>query len=82
MSECICKIEKAANGFEVEMYDPAIAKANAKSKGKWRDPMVCHVFNSLEDMMKFIQTNLPDAGPEDEYGSSFDAMVAGEEDGD
>ena len=80
MGECICRIEKAANGFEVEMYDPAIAKANAKSKGSYRSPMVPHVFNKLEDMMKFIQTNLPDAGPEDEYGTSFDAIVAGEDD--
>jgi hypothetical protein len=80
MGECICRIEKAVNGFEVEMYDPAVAKANAKSKGSWKDPMVTHVFNSMDDMLKFIKANLPAAGPEDEYGSSFDAMVKEEDD--
>ncbi len=78
MSDCICRIEKAANGYEVELYDPAIAKANAK-KGKWRDPMVCHVFTDLKTMMKFLTENLPNAGPEDEYSSTFD-MLSEEDD--
>lgn len=80
MGQCICRIEKAANGFEVEMYDPAIAKENAKSKGRWRDPMVPHVFTKIEDLLKFIQENLADAGPDDEYSSSFDAIVGEDDD--
>ncbi len=80
MGECICKIEAAANGFEVELYDPDIAKANEKSKGRYRDPMVSHVFKTVEEVTSFLKTNLKSAGP-DEYTSSFQ-MMSEEEDND
>lgn len=77
---CICKIEKAANGYEVELHDPAIAKANEKSKGSWRDPMVSHVFTSTEDVLKFLKANLDKAGPNEEYESAFATMSSKDED--
>lgn len=79
MGECICKIEAAANGFEVELYDPEIAKANEKSKGRYRDPMVSHVFSTVEEVTDFLKTNLKAAGP-DEYTSSFQTISEEEDD--
>lgn len=76
---CVAKIEKAANGYEVEMTDPKIAAANAKPGARWRDPEVSFVFKTVEEVLGFLKTNLDKAVPIDEYGTSFDA-AAKEED--
>lgn len=79
MSEYICKIEALANGFEVELYDPEIAKANEKGKGRYRDPMVGHGFKTVEEVVAFLKANLKAAGP-DEYTSSFKQLSEEEDD--
>lgn len=83
MGEYVAKIEKMKNGYEVEMKDPEIVKANMKpSKGAspWRDPNVSYVFKTVEEVLAFLKTNLEKAIPEDDFESSFDEAAATEED--
>jgi hypothetical protein len=75
--EC-CRIEKVANGFTVSMKDPDIVKANQKrnsgksnSLGMWKDPHKSFVFDSVEEVLTFLQKTLPKALPSDEFGSTF-----------
>lgn len=81
MSECVVKIERLANGYEVEMTDPKIVKENSKidRKGPWRDPKVAYAFKSVEEVLNFLKTNLDTAMPMDDYETSFDAAAANEE---
>lgn len=83
MGSNIC-IERAKNGYEVEMTDPEIVKANnAPSKnGKYtpyKDPKVSYVFQTKDAMLKFISDNIDKALPMDEYENSFDEAAATEE---
>lgn len=85
MSDYVVKIERLANGYEVEMSDPEIIKNNQKptksgSMGAWKDPKVSYAFKSVDEVIKFLKTNLDKAMPMDEYGSSFEAAAAEEED--
>lgn len=83
MSQYICKIERLANGYEVEMTDPAIKSANASGKGPWKDPEVCYAFSTVKEVLGFLEKNLEKAVPMDEYGSTFDqAAQEGEEEDD
>jgi hypothetical protein len=76
MGDCVCRIERLANGYEVEMRDPKIVEENNKSKGRWRDPMVGHAFKDVKDLCAFLEKNLEAAGSTDEYSSSFDTAMA------
>ena len=84
MTDCIIKIERAKNGFEVEMTDPAIVKANMKPSkggiGPWKDPKVSYVFKTMDEMLSFIKANAEKALPMDEYESSFNDAAAKEGD--
>ena len=80
---CNICIERAKNGYEVEMTDPEIAKANAKpSKGytPYKDPKVSYVFQTKDAMLAFISANVDKALPMDDYETSFDE--AAEKEGD
>lgn len=75
--EC-CRIERAANGYTVSMKDPEVVKANQKrdstkgpTLGVWKDPNKSFVFESIEDVLTFLQKTLPKALPIDEFGSTF-----------
>ena len=85
MTDYVCKIERLANGFEVEISDPKIVAQNNKrndSKGytPWKDPMVGYSFKSVAEVCAFLEKNLEKALPADEFGNSFDAAVS-EDDG-
>lgn len=71
------KIERAENGFEVEMCDPEIKKANMKGDGPYRDPNKTYVFTSMSKLMAFLRKELPTAlaPSDDEYGNGFDKAV-------
>lgn len=84
MGEYSVKIECLTNGYEVEMRDPEIVKANMKgAKGNmpspYKDPNVGYVFKTVDEVLAFLKTNLEKALPMDEYESSFDD--AAEEEG-
>lgn len=86
MGDYCCRIERLNNGFEVEMKDPEIVKANNKRSGKsnepapWKDPYVSFAFTTKEEVLKFLEKNLDKALPDDTYSTSFDAAVAEDDD--
>lgn len=87
MGECTVRIERLKNGYEVEMKDPEIVKANAKpSKGSsftpYKNPNVGYVFKTVDEVLAFLKANLEKALPEDDFGSSFDEAVSAEGDDD
>lgn len=83
MGDCVARIEKLQNGYEVEMKDPEIVKANMKPSkggvGTYRDPNVAYVFKTVEEVLAFLKTNLEKAIPADDYESSFDEAATTEE---
>ena len=40
MDNCVLRIEKLANGYEIEIADPEVLKNNADPKKSWKDPWV------------------------------------------
>lgn len=85
MDNYCCRIERLKNGYEIEMKDPEIVKANQKPrKGSepytYRDPYVSYAFTKIEDVLTFLKKNLDKALPDDEYDTSFDAAVASDDD--
>lgn len=84
--EYCCRIERAKNGFEIEMTDPAIVEQNRKRdmKGDYRmpykSPRVSYVFKSVKEVLAFLEKNLETALPLDEYNSAFDEAVNAEDD--
>jgi hypothetical protein len=88
MSEYCCRIERAANGYTVEMKDPKIVEQNSKRDakgsmpGSWKDPNVEYVFKTVEEVLAFLGKALPTALPLDEYESTFSQALAETEDDD
>lgn len=75
MNGPIAKIERAKNGFEVEMCDPEIKKKNMESDDGYKDPYVNFVFKTADEVMEFLKENLDKAVPMDDYATSFDEAV-------
>jgi hypothetical protein len=80
MSDYVVKIERLANGYEVEMSDPKIIEQNRKSKSSWKDPKVCYAFKTVDEVIQFLQANLDKAMPMDEYETNFDEAMKESED--
>lgn len=80
MSQTVVKIERAMNGFEVEMCDPAIKSANSID-GPYRDPYVSYVFKTSAEVLAFLEENLDKAVPMDEYETTFNEAAMEETDG-
>jgi hypothetical protein len=81
MGEYTCRIERLTNGYEVEIKDPAIVKANSKPKksnepSTYRDPWKSFAFTTVEEVLAFLKKNLDKALPDDEYSTSFDLAAA------
>jgi len=75
MTDTVVRIERARNGFTVEMRDPEIEKKNQTDTGvpsKYVDPYVSFVFETVDDVLTFLKENLEKAMPLDEFSSSFD----------
>lgn len=70
MSACV-RIERMANGYEVEINDPKIVAENQKPNSRWRDPQVSFSFNKIEDLLEFLKKSLEKALPLDEFESAF-----------
>jgi len=71
MTDCICKIERAENGYEVEVYDEKTSARNNKSGMSWEDPYKSYLFNSAAEVADFISKNLEKFGTESEYDVAF-----------
>lgn len=81
MGDYCVRIEKMTNGYEVEIKDPAIVKANAKrdlsakTYTPYKDPMRSYVFTDCDAVLAFLKKNLDKALPDDEYASAFDVAA-------
>lgn len=77
MDDCILRIEKLDNGYEVEIRDQKQAKKNRTSSidKPYVDPWRSFAFKSTAEVVKFIEKNLDKAVPEDDFNSSFDTAV-------
>lgn len=77
MGDYCCKIKRLANGYEIQLRDPEIVKANRESKPSkpWRDPEVGYVFKTIGEVTAFLTKNLEKALPLDEYSTSFDVAA-------
>lgn len=73
----ICRIERLANGYEVELFDPEVDKKNRVSKGNhvYRDPMMGYAFKNVKEVLAFLEKNLDKAVRSDEYSSSFGEAI-------
>lgn len=78
----ICKIERLANGYEVEITDPKIVEQNKTGKGGYKNPEVSYAFKSVDEVLKFLGKNLETAMPLDDYESSFDMAAKDDEEED
>lgn len=71
MGQMLARIERAENGFSVEMCDPAIKKRNDDSDGDYKDPYVTFVFKTTAEVTAFLDENLDAAMPMDDFATSF-----------
>ena len=74
MGECVLRIEKLENGFEVEIADPESQASNKKSTGTYVDPWKAYAFATVEEVVKFINEKLGSLkAPEtdEEYSGAF-----------
>ncbi len=77
MGDYSCKIERMANGYEVEISDPKIVERNRDPKvAGWRDPKVCYGFKTVDEVLTFLKNNLDKALPAEDYETTFNVAVA------
>lgn len=72
MHDCRVVIERVANGYEVEVYDPAI---KAKKGELYTESRKEYVFKTVKEVLAFLTKNLDTALPAEEYESAFDDAV-------
>lgn len=77
MGESCVRIERLTNGFEVEIRDPEVEKANRKpSKGlsTYRDPWKSYAFKTAAEVTAFLTKALPETSPgdDDDFSTAFD----------
>lgn len=78
MSDTLLRIEKMANGYEVEIRDAAITAENAKPRSSWQDPMKGYAFKTAAEAGAFVTAVLDKLSPldgEDEYAAAFKAAT-------
>ena len=82
MGEDCVRIERFANGYTVNIRDPAIVKHNAKPYdkrgGEWKDPWKAFVFKTDTEVITFLTKNLKKAiaSPAgDDFGTTFDTLT-------
>ena len=79
MSDCVLKVEKLENGYEVEICDPEIQAANSKRKSSWKDPWKSYAFGTAAAAAEFITKKLETLTPisdDEEYAGAFAEAVA------
>lgn len=80
MSDTILRVEKMANGFAVEICDPAIMAENEKPKGNYKSPWVEYAFTTAPEVIEFVKLHLESLKPEPDektqYGQEFARQAA------
>lgn len=82
MSDCILRVEKLTNGYEVEISDPKIVAENAKPKSNWQDPWKGYAFKTAEEVSTFVGAILDKLNPpssDDEFAAAFTAATKEED---
>lgn len=74
MGDYICRIERLENGYEVELFDPEIEKANRKST-TYHDPYKSYAFESTDAVLEFLKENLEKSKKSDAFGDAFKSAV-------
>lgn len=73
----IVRVEKLQNGYEVEVCDPDIVKANNKPKSAYMDPWKGYAFTTAKEVTDFLtkvmDTLEPDNG--DDMGTNFQRAI-------
>lgn len=79
--DCI-RIERERSGFCVHVTDPEIVKSNRESDrgsgsrvSEWKDPHVEFKFDTKAQALKFVESAMDIALPEDEYSTAFDKLA-------
>lgn len=75
VSDTILRVEKLANGFEVEICDPSIVAENEKPKSNYKSPWVEYAFTTAPEVIEFIKLHLeslkPEPDDEKQYQQAF-----------
>ena len=71
MSDCVLKIEKLENGYEVSVIDESIVKENENSKNGYKDPWKEYAFATVEEVKDFVGKNLDKLKPPPDSETEF-----------
>ena len=74
MGDCRVVIERVANGYEVEVLEPA-SSTKKDANVLYQDRRKEYVFKTVDEVLGFLTKNLDKALPADEYDSAFDDAV-------
>lgn len=84
--DTVLRIEKLANGYEVEICDPKIEAENEKPKTAWKSPWVGYAFTTAEEVKTFVGLHLDSLKPpkdeDEQYGAEFARQAASMDDED
>lgn len=58
MSDTVLRLEKLENGFEVEIFDEKIDKANNKPKSSYTSPWKAYAFSTSKEVIAFISKHI------------------------
>jgi hypothetical protein len=81
--DCVLKIEKMENGFQVNVIDEDIVANNQKPKSSYKSPWKSYGFNDVAAVVEFITKKLstlkkpPKADAE--YAGAFAEATTGDE---
>lgn len=64
--DCIAKIERLENGYEVTVCDPSITASNKNPKKPYQDPWKSYAFTTDTEVLDFLKKSLPTLQPEDD----------------
>ena len=78
MGDCRVVIERVANGYEVEVSEPA-SSSKKDANVLYQDRRKEYVFKTIGEVLSFLTKNLDKALPQDEYDSAFDEAVEEED---
>ena len=70
---CIMRVDKLENGYEVEIYDEKIRTANEKPKSSWHDTWKGYAFTTAEEALAFIGQHFSSLKPPPDAATEYSA---------
>jgi hypothetical protein len=72
----VLRVEKLENGYEVEVCDPDLVKANSKPKAVYTDPWKSYAFNTSDEVVVFVTKVLGTLEPDNtDMGTHFQQAI-------